>query len=269
MSLYETLGVARDATEKAIKVAYLQRARIEHPDKNPGDAGAHERFQALGRAYSILRDPERRKLYDASGHIDEGPTVGEAQWTAFWNDFYERVTTERIDALASEYRGSEEEREDLRAAYLEAKGDMGGIIDRMMFSTADDEPRYRDTLDGWVRDGSLRRFKAFEAEPAGRKKARAKRAAKEAEEAEELARVLGLRTGGGDDALRAALVSRQAQRRDTMLDSLATKYGGGSSSSTASSSKAKGKKASDPFADDAAFEAAQRRMLSGISKGKR
>ena len=271
MSLYETLGVPCDASQADIKKAYLQHARLEHPDKNPDDPSAHERFQALGRAYATLRDVEKRRVYDEAGIVDDGPSMsGEAKWTEFWNDFYQRVTTERIDALAAEYRGSEEEATALRAAYLEAKGDMSGILDRMMLSTADDEPRFRERLEEWVRDGSLRPFKAFTAEPEARKKGRQQRAAKEAAEAEDLARELGLgctRGGGGD--LRAALVARQGQRHDDMLSALAAKYGGTSKKGKAKKGAAAGASSGDPFADDAAFEAAQRRMLSGVTKAKR
>eukprot|EP00322_Chrysochromulina_rotalis_P002959 CAMPEP_0115847542 /NCGR_PEP_ID=MMETSP0287-20121206/10437_1 /TAXON_ID=412157 /ORGANISM="Chrysochromulina rotalis, Strain UIO044" /LENGTH=286 /DNA_ID=CAMNT_0003301381 /DNA_START=11 /DNA_END=871 /DNA_ORIENTATION=+ len=274
--LYALLGIARDASPDAIKKAYLQRARVDHPDKNPGDSSAHARFQALGRAYSTLRDPERRKVYDAAGIIDDGPSQGEKQWYDFWRDFFTRVTTDRIDALAAEYRGSEEEVADLRDAYLAARGDMGGIIDRMMCSTQDDEPRFREMVRADVAAGMLRKFKAFESEPAARKEARKRSAAKEADEAEELARELGLGgAGGSDDALRTALLSRQSQRHESLLATLAEKYAhrpdkkNSRAGSSGSSSKLKKKAAADPLADDAAFEAAQRRMLSGVSKSKR
>ena len=72
--LYATLGVSRDADAASIKRAYLKLARETHPDKNPGDADANDRFQALGRAYAILRDEEKRKLYDKIGAaIGSGP----------------------------------------------------------------------------------------------------------------------------------------------------------------------------------------------------
>ena len=164
--LYSLLGVPRDASAEAIKKAYLQKARIEHPDKNPGDAGAHERFQALGRAYSVLRDAEKRSAYDAAGIVDDGPsTIGEAQWAAFWNDFYTRVTQDRIDAFAAGYRGSEEEAADLRCAYEDAKGDMGGILDRMMCSTEADEPRFREMLQADVAAGKVAVSKPLRARP--------------------------------------------------------------------------------------------------------
>ena len=70
--LYATLGVSRDADAAAIKRAYLQLARDTHPDRCPGDEGANARFQAIGRAYATLRDPEKRRLYDAAGIVDDG-----------------------------------------------------------------------------------------------------------------------------------------------------------------------------------------------------
>ena len=70
-NLYETLKVSRDADEAAIKKAYLKLARDTHPDRCPGDEAAKERFQAIGRAYAVLKDPEKKKVYDASGIVDE------------------------------------------------------------------------------------------------------------------------------------------------------------------------------------------------------
>ncbi|UNX54625.1 DnaJ domain-containing protein [Georgenia sp. TF02-10] len=62
---YATLGVAKDADADAIKKAYRKLARKYHPDQNPGDAKAEDRFKAIGEAYAVLSDPEQRKQYDA------------------------------------------------------------------------------------------------------------------------------------------------------------------------------------------------------------
>ena len=65
---YEVLGVSRNATEQEIKSAYRRLAVRYHPDKNPGDPEAEEKFKEAAEAYSVLSDPERRALYDRYGH---------------------------------------------------------------------------------------------------------------------------------------------------------------------------------------------------------
>jgi len=66
-SLYDKLGVSRSATPKEIKAAYKKLARKFHPDVNPGDAAAEERFKEASAAHEVLSDPEKRKLYDEFG----------------------------------------------------------------------------------------------------------------------------------------------------------------------------------------------------------
>ena len=73
---YEVLGVSRDATEDEIKKAYRKLAVKYHPDKNPGDKEAEEKFKEVSEAYEVLRDKEKRAQYDRYGHVGAFSTAG-------------------------------------------------------------------------------------------------------------------------------------------------------------------------------------------------
>ena len=65
---YEVLGVNRNASESKIKSKYRKLALQYHPDRNPGNKEAEENFKEAAEAYDVLRDPEKRRIYDQFGH---------------------------------------------------------------------------------------------------------------------------------------------------------------------------------------------------------
>jgi len=73
---YEVLAVPKDADAKTIKASYRKLALSYHPDRNPGDAGAEEKFKSLNEAYAVLSDPKKRARYDRYGSVDEGIPMG-------------------------------------------------------------------------------------------------------------------------------------------------------------------------------------------------
>ena len=73
---YEVLGVPKDADDATLKKAYRTLAKKYHPDANPGDQAAADKFKEASEAYSVLSDPEKRRQYDQFGHaaFDGGAT---------------------------------------------------------------------------------------------------------------------------------------------------------------------------------------------------
>ena len=65
---YEVLGVSKSATQEELKKSYRKLAVQFHPDKNPGDHSAEEKFKELGEAYDVLSDEQKRAAYDRYGH---------------------------------------------------------------------------------------------------------------------------------------------------------------------------------------------------------
>lgn len=147
MDLYETLGVARDATKEAIKKAFRRRARETHPDVG----GEPEKFHAVELAHRILTDDQRRGEYDATGRVDERVDTLDAQAMSLIGALVERfladeeakfldVVSEMRKSLKADIRTAETNRLDGKAFLARTKmlrtrfkgGKGAGIIDRMI-----------------------------------------------------------------------------------------------------------------------------------------
>ena len=84
---YEVLGVARGANDQEIKSAYRKLALQYHPDRNPNNPEAEEKFKEASEAYAVLADAEKRELYDRYGHAGLGATQGAGFDASVFQDF--------------------------------------------------------------------------------------------------------------------------------------------------------------------------------------
>jgi len=98
---YKILGVDRNATEEEIKKAYRRLAMKYHPDRNPGDKSAEEKFKEINEAYEVLGDPEKRKRYDALGESyfrwQQSGAPGDFNWEEWFAQGPVGTRTVRID----------------------------------------------------------------------------------------------------------------------------------------------------------------------------
>ncbi|EXJ92229.1 hypothetical protein A1O3_00779 [Capronia epimyces CBS 606.96] len=252
---YDVLKVSETATADEIKSSYRKLALKHHPDKaRPEDReSAHKTFQEIAFAYAILSDERRRKRYDATGNTAESANIEDNDFN--WVDFFREqsanvVSGDLIEQVKKEYQGSEEEKEDVLAAYEQGEGDMDAVFEAVMCSEIlADEERFRKMIDQAIDKGEVPAFAQYTNEGKKSRERRKANAKKEAEEAREYARELGLEdklfgktnssktnskksTGDGEhDALKALIQQRQQSRAQNFFDDLEAKYGGGGGSS--------------------------------------
>jgi len=255
---YKTLGLKQKDKPNGdeIKKAYRQMALKYHPDKCDAE-DAEERFKEVYRAYDVLSNDEKRAIYDEFGEEglnDDG--LGDAE---AWRSLYKKVTAELIDDYLAKYKGSDDERNDLKGHYTRCKGDMDKIYEHLIGFDVAEEERYRTIIQGLIDSEEVRPYPKFVNETPQQREKRRKRAEKEAKQARKLKRKaeeagVGDRddeteNGGGGMAGLALALQANAKRRANFVDDLERKYCGGGGSggvgsggATASKGKKKGRK---------------------------
>lgn len=262
---YEVLGIGKTATADQVKSAYRKAALKWHPGnfshcdihhsgvlivsldkaKSEDKHAAHTKFQEVALAYAVLSDERRRKRYDTTGRTDESLDIDDDLFN--WGDFYREqfadvINPDSIAKFTSDYKGSDEERKALLAAYTKFKGNMTKIYEHVMVSNpAEDDARFRDIINEAIESEDVEAFEKFTKESKKSIKARITEATGEGAEAEDLAKELGVHeklfgktkgkkagkrtSSGGEDALAALIQGRQKTRStDDFLTNLEAKY---------------------------------------------
>lgn len=114
---YEVLGLRRDAREDEIKKAYRKLALQYHPDRNPGDTKAEEKFKELSEAYTVLADADKRAKYDQFGHAafgTNGPFQGGFDFTHGFEDIFGDIFGEFFGGGTGRSRSRAQRGDDLR-----------------------------------------------------------------------------------------------------------------------------------------------------------
>ncbi|WRX24540.1 DnaJ domain - like 10 [Theobroma cacao] len=252
-SLYEVLGVEKTASQQEIKKAYYKLALRLHPDKNPGDEEAKEKFQQLQKVISILGDAEKRALYDQTGCIDDADLAGDVVQDL--KDFF-RAMYKKVKHLLTPFPSMS-----LYALAFHSACQINSDpspplfpLDRLFCSMLCSDPkldshRFKDMLDEAIAAGEFKETKAYQkwAKKISQIKPptsplRRKRKSNKQPEAD----------------LFAIISERRSERKDrfdSMFSSLISKYGGNADS--------------EPTEEE--FEAAQRKVESrkASSKSKR
>ncbi|CDJ29676.1 DnaJ domain-containing protein, putative [Eimeria mitis] len=164
-SLYDLLGVPRDASQKEIASAYRRRALLCHPDKirqrqkagsgedkkdaeNVSVEEATKHFQQLQAAYAVLNDPKKRERETGEESL-EGKSYEEAY--AFYREKFPEVTEEAINEFKLRYIGSEEEKEDIEDFVNKFDGDLSKFFEYVPLSDPSDCKRYKEVLSGLLK----------------------------------------------------------------------------------------------------------------------
>jgi len=155
---------------------------------------------------------------------DDDLTAGVADWFDYCKKMFRKVTKNDLIEFENKYKGSDEEKNDLKRIYLEVAGDMDQIYERHLLTRLDDEDRLRSMIDQMIENNEVPPFDAYTKETKTKRNKRHQKLTKEAAEAEKLMKELNI--GNDDASLERAIQMRQQQRaNNNFYDQLLNKYG--------------------------------------------
>ena len=102
---YEVLGLSKGASGDEVKKAFRRMAMKYHPDKNPGDKDAEEKFKEINEAYSILSDPDKKQKYDKFGHAGVDPNQGFGGFRGDYNTGFDNGFDDLFDIFGDIFGG--------------------------------------------------------------------------------------------------------------------------------------------------------------------
>ncbi|KAF8766382.1 DnaJ subfamily C member 9 like protein [Argiope bruennichi] len=143
-SLYGVLGVEKTVTTKELQQAYRKASLFLLPAQAPAHRLAEfcRKFEILSKVHYILSDKKKRQIYDETGVVDASvDNICANFWTRYWRKLFPHIVPEDIEDFKERYKNSEEEKEDLRIAYLRVKGNMDRFAEIYFAYTAEDEDR--------------------------------------------------------------------------------------------------------------------------------
>lgn len=170
IDLYAEFDVSSDATTEIITKSFRKLALKFHPDRMPTASPeelkeATERFQQIALWYEILKNPDRRSIYDMTGIVDDRSASemfgdrGDLSWAEYFDMIFNRVTTQAIDDFQTKYIGSAEELEDIKSAYSKCKGDIFKMMELVPFLEIDRVKTVFEKCRELVESGELPTFK--------------------------------------------------------------------------------------------------------------
>ena len=163
IDLYKLLNINKTSTKEEIRKNFRKLVLIIHPDKNPNDPNASEKFRNLKNAYKILMNDEKRKIYDETGEYDENEdgTIDIDNTYNYYREIYPRLKIEDIENFSIKYRESDMEKEDLINFYNDNNGDITLLLEAIPLSRNNDVERFIKIYEDLIKKKKIKKFDLF------------------------------------------------------------------------------------------------------------